>query len=75
MLYTNKVFWITEKINNKFPFYQVRSVKELVDYINKIDKNNLKPPLTNQLWEKNPVEKFRKFLEKEIYRKNRNKSI
>lgn len=72
LLYTNKVFWITKKRNNEFPFYQVRSVKELVNYINKINKNYLKSSLNNQLWGKNPVEKFRKFLEKEIYEKNHN---
>lgn len=69
MLYTNKVFWITEKKNNKFPFYQVSSVGELIDYINRINKNDLKLPLNEQIWEKNPIEKFKEFLEKEIYGK------
>lgn len=65
MLYTNKVFLITEKKDNKFPFYQVNSVKELKDYIDKI--NNLETSVDEQIWEKNPVEKFKKFLEKEIF--------
>jgi len=70
MLYTNKVFWITERRNDNLPFYQVKSVKELVDYIDKIDKNDLKSSsLNEQLWEKDPIEKFRRFLEKEIYTK------